>query len=338
MTSLDAALILTLLLFGPITVSAIERNLEVYCFVLGMVAATLAGKWDRALLIGVARAPASITIAVIVAGLGFARFRPTLDRQFARLRRALSRPLLTAAAVIVIGLASSLITAIVGALVLVEAIGMLRLGPPARNNVAVAGCFAIGLGSALTPAGGPFSAIVASGLGLRFFDLLGTLGAWLIPGVAALGLLAAYFARGDYDLIAEEMAMRERARDALLQGGKIYAFVAGLALIGAAYAPLAARWVPRVGPNLLFWGNTVSAALDNATLAALEAHGMTPVHVRPALLSMIISGGMLIPGNIPNIVCAGILDIRSAEWARVGVPIGLAILGICFAMLSLGGA
>jgi predicted cation transporter len=60
---------------------------------------------------------------------------------------------------------------------------------------------------------------------------------------------------------------------------------------------------------------------------------MTPVRLRPALLSMVISGGMLIPGNIPNIVCAGILEIRSVEWARVGVPIGLAMLGICFALL-----
>ena len=168
------------------------------------------------------------------------------------------------------------------------------------------------------------------------------LGAWLIPGIAVSGLLAAWFARGDYDFIAEETAVRERARDVVFQGARIFAFVAGLTLIGAAYGPLAARWVPRFGPNLLFWGNTLSAALDNATLAALEAHGMTPVHLRPALLSMIISGGMLIPGNIPNIVCAGILEIRSAEWARVGVPIGLAMLGICFAllfaMLAFGGA
>ncbi len=333
MTSLGAALILTLLLLGPLAVQALERNLEAYCLILGVIAVTLSGQWNRPLLAQIVSAPAPITLAVVVAGLAFARFRPALERSFARLREARSRPLLTSIAIIAIGLASCLISAIVGALLLVEAIGMLRLGPPARNNVAVAGCFAIGLGSALTPAGGPFSAIVAHGLDLRFFDLWRLLGAWLIPGIAVSGVLAAWFARDDYDLIAEEMAVRERVRDVVFQGAKIFAFVAGLTLIGAAYGPLAARWIPRFGPSLLFWGNTLSAALDNATLAALETHGMTPAHLRPALLSMVISGGMLIPGNIPNIVCAGILEIRSVEWARIGVPIGVAMLGICFALL-----
>ncbi|MGH7838717.1 MAG: DUF1646 family protein, partial [Candidatus Binataceae bacterium] len=90
--------------------------------------------------------------------------------------------------------------------------------------------------------------------------------------------------------------------------------------------------VPQLDATALFWGNTVSAALDNATLAAIEARGLADGRVRPALLSMIISGGMLIPGNIPNIICAGALKIRSGEWARIGIPIGLAMLGICFAV------
>jgi len=41
------------------------------------------------------------------------------------------------------------------------------------------------------------------------------------------------------------------------------------------------------------------------------------------------------PGNIPNIVCAGALGIRSGEWAKIGIPIGLAMLGICFAILAI---
>jgi predicted cation transporter len=337
MTPLRALLILVPLLLGPLVIRALERNLESFCLVLGLLAATLAG-WNRAVVAEAARAPAPVTLAVLLAGMGFARFRPALDRGFGRLREATSRPLLTAATVIAIGLASSLITAVVGGLLLVEAVGMLRLGPPARNNVTVAGCFAIGIGSALTPAGGPFSAIVAHGLDLRFGDLFILLGAWLVPGVAGLGLLAAWFARGDYDFIAEESSVHERPGDVIRQGAKVFAFVAGLALIGAACAPLAAVWVPRFGLGLLFWGNTLSAALDNATLAALETHGVTPLHLRPALLSMIVSGGMLIPGNIPNIICAGILRISSAEWARVGVPIGLVMLGTSFAILIAGGA
>jgi predicted cation transporter len=327
-----AAILLLLLLIGPVAVARIERNLEAWCLILGVIAATVARAWSLKLIFAAARAPAFITIAVIIAGILFGRSRPALDRGFARLRKKMSRPVLTAVSIILIGLLSSLITAIVAALLLIEAIGMLWLGPPSRTRVTVAGCFAIGLGSALTPAGGPFSAIVANGLGLRFFALYRLLGPWVIPGVVASGLLGARFARGDYDLIAEELSVREGARDALRQGVKVFAFVAGLALVSAAYAPFAARWIPQLGSTALFWGNTVSAALDNAALAAIEAHGLAGARVRPALLSMIISGGMLIPGNIPNIVCASALGIRSAEWGRIGIPVGLAMLGICFAL------
>ena len=35
---------------------------------------------------------------------------------------------------------------------------------------------------------------------------------------------------------------------------------------------------------------------------------------------------MLIPGNIPNIICAGKLSIKSKEWAKFGFPLGLAIM------------
>ena len=335
MTTFQSIFVLFPLLIGPIAVPFIERNLEAWCFVLGIIAVTAGHVWSIDLVVDAVRAPVFITLATIVAGIVFRRFRPALDRGFARLRKRISRPVLTAISIIVIGLASSLITAIIGALVLVEAIGMLWLGPPSRSRVAVTGCFAIGLGSALTPAGGPFAAIVASSLRLRFFALFSLIGPWIIPGIVGTGCLAGWFARGDYDLIAEEQSAREGARDALIQGVKIFAFVAGLSLVGAAYAPLAARWVPQLGATSLFWSNTVSAALDNAALAAIEARGLAGAGLRPALLSMIISGGMLIPGNIPNIICANALGIRSGEWGRIGILIGFAMLGICFAVLQL---
>jgi predicted cation transporter len=43
---------------------------------------------------------------------------------------------------------------------------------------------------------------------------------------------------------------------------------------------------------------------------------------------------MLIPGNIPNIVSAGALKIGSAQWAKTGLPMGLILLGIYFAVLK----
>jgi predicted cation transporter len=46
-----------------------------------------------------------------------------------------------------------------------------------------------------------------------------------------------------------------------------------------------------------------------------------------------ISGGMLIPRNILNIVTAGRLGIGSREWAGVGRITGLPLMALCFAVL-----
>jgi predicted cation transporter len=40
---------------------------------------------------------------------------------------------------------------------------------------------------------------------------------------------------------------------------------------------------------------------------------------------------MLIPGNIPNIIAAGKLKIKSKEWIAVGVPVGTAAMVLYFA-------
>ena len=57
--------------------------------------------------------------------------------------------------------------------------------------------------------------------------------------------------------------------------------------------------------------------------------------IRAILLGLLISGGMLIPGNIPNIIAAGKLNIKSGEWARFGVPVGLIAMVIYFVVIVL---
>jgi predicted cation transporter len=77
-----------------------------------------------------------------------------------------------------------------------------------------------------------------------------------------------------------------------------------------------------------------SAVLDNATLAAIEiGPSMSLSQITGIVLGLCISGGMLIPGNIPNIVAAGRLKISMKEWAAVGVPIGLILMTIYFVAL-----
>lgn len=50
-------------------------------------------------------------------------------------------------------------------------------------------------------------------------------------------------------------------------------------------------------------------------------------------MGLLIAGGMLIPGNIPNIVVAGRLKISVKEWAAVGLPLGLALMAVFLVIL-----
>lgn len=332
-----AIVVMLALLLGPVLVRWIEHNLEVYCFAVGIAAILLAGGPDPEVLRKAAREPVAITIAVVVAAFIFREIRAPMDRGFQRVRARVARPVLTAASILVLAMLASIITAIVAALMLVEIVGLLQIHQERRTEVVVAGCFAIGLGAAMTPIGEPLSTLAASALHLGFFGLVDMLAPWAIPGIAGTSILAGYFARGAYYEAPPGEHVRETPAAILMQGLRVFGFVAGLVLISEAYAPLAQRYVPMLHPAALFWMNTVSAVLDNATLVALEVHGMSIARARDAILALLISGGMLIPGNIPNVISAGALRIRSKDWARIAIPIGLVMLGIYFAALQITG-
>ena len=83
--------------------------------------------------------------------------------------------------------------------------------------------------------------------------------------------------------------------------------------------------------------NLVSAVLDNATLAAAEiGPTLSEAQIKSALLGLLIAGGMLIPGNIPNIIAAHALHIKSTEWAKLGVPLGLVMMSVTALLLFFG--
>lgn len=78
----------------------------------------------------------------------------------------------------------------------------------------------------------------------------------------------------------------------------------------------------------------ISAVLDNATLAAAEISiKMTRIQIESVLMGLLISGGMLIPGNIPNIISAHKLKISSKEWAKIGLPVGSALMLLYFVII-----
>jgi predicted cation transporter len=97
---------------------------------------------------------------------------------------------------------------------------------------------------------------------------------------------------------------------------------------------LAETYLDRFPGAILFWFNSLSAVVDNATLAAIEiGPSISRQQQRSLMLALLISGGMLIPGNIPNIIAANRLGISSREWARVGLLIGLPLMLACFLLL-----
>src|SRR3970282_1764502 len=128
----------------------------------------------------------------------------------------------------------------------------------------------------------------------------------------------------------------ETYRGAVGRALRVYLFVMALTLLGEGFKPIIDRFVIHLDARLLYWINMVSAILDNATLTAAEVSPqMSLSQVRAVLMGLLISGGMLIPGNIPNIIAANKLKIRSRTWARWGVPLGLVMLVLYFAVLFL---
>ena len=116
----------------------------------------------------------------------------------------------------------------------------------------------------------------------------------------------------------------------------IYMFVAALNLISAGLRPLAQSTITHLGGKVLFLANAVSVIIDNATLAAIE---IVPTISSSDLVYMVIGlaafGSMLVQGNLPNIVAAEKLGIKSREWAAVAVPTGLVLMGGYFILLLL---
>jgi predicted cation transporter len=115
---------------------------------------------------------------------------------------------------------------------------------------------------------------------------------------------------------------------------KVYVFVIALIFLGGGMKVLVDRYFTQVPAMGLYWVNMISAVLDNATLAASEVGpALSLMQVKATLMALLVSGGMLIPGNIPNIISSQKLKIKSKEWARVGIPLGLVLMLFYFVWL-----
>ncbi len=330
-----ASLVIVVVLLGPIFVEAIERNVEGFFLVIGILTALMMGQFNAALVWAAISEPLGFTLAVLVFGAGFRLFRDDLDQLFRRAAQMRHPRLLCFWLAVILGLLAAFITPVVAALVFVEAISLLRCDRRAEIAATVFACFAIGIGAGLTPLGMPGIAVVLRSLHVDFWYLAELLGPFLIVGII-LAAIPTLFLPFDSGTPLEAAREKDSWRLVLLtRPGKVYVFIAGLVALSDGLRPFVDAYIHRLPEALLFWMNTISAVVNNSTLAALEiGPSLSRTQQRSALLSLLVSGGALVTGNIPNIVAASRLGITSREWARFGLGAAAVLLILCFAVLS----
>jgi predicted cation transporter len=326
-------------LIGPFTVKKIEHNLEAFLFLMGVLSVTVAGVWEMRLVEEAVMEPVvkGIVPAVLVAGMLFHYGRSSAQSAMNSILKTVPLRAVVFVMIVALGMASSIITAIIASLLLVEMVNCLPLDRKNKINLVIIACFSIGLGAVLTPLGEPLSTIAVSKLqgppyNAGFFFLFDKLAGYVIPGVLAMGLLGMFMVRKTMATqTVTTIAETERLWDVVVRAAKVYIFVMALLLLGGGMKIIIDKYFTAIPSEVLFWVNMLSAVLDNATLTAAEiAPSLSMAQISAALMGLLIAGGMLIPGNIPNIISASKLGITSKEWARLGVPLGLGIMLVYF--------
>ena len=354
-TGLVVALVGVLLavLILPFLSKKVEENLEPFFLLMGIVGVAvnyhfgvigheglveLAKKAVTTPLV-ISGVPIGITQVVLIFGLIFYYFHKYIYRMLEGILRRAGLPVFAFVLITILGLVSSLISVIVTAVILSEIAAAIKIERSKKIEFVVLASFAVGLGAALTPVGEPLSTIAISKLEAPFDYLLRILGAYVIPGILFIAAFAAYRLRvhGAANTSVETVYTDTISR-VIERAVRVFIFIAALELLGHSFTPLVYWYFSRLEPWQLYWLNTISAVVDNATLTAAEISPiLTEEQIRSALMALLISGGMLIPGNIPNIVAAGKLRITSREWARIGVPFGLALLMVYFIIIEVLG-
>ena len=333
-----SAVVLAVLIL-PFCVKKIEHNVEVFLFAMGIVSCFISSQWSVDLVKEGLREPILISLAVFAFGMLFKKLRRTLDKAIQQALKILPLPIFVFLLIILLGLASSIITAIVAALVLVEVVALLPLDKKFETKIVIIACFAIGLGAALTPVGEPLATIAIAKLKswphVDFWFLFHLIGWEVTAAIVALALFS-FFLHGRKSGKSLKAEHREESvAEISWRAGKVYLFVMALIFLGQGFKPMIDQIVTPLSGEILYWINTISAILDNATLTAAEiSTAMNPVQIKKLLMGLLIAGGMLIPGNIPNIIAASKLKISSKEWARLGLPLGFILMLIFFFILE----
>jgi len=335
-------IILETVLFLPFLVKKVEEELEIFLFIIGCIAVTITSAWSAFLIKEALIEPIKITLAVFIAGLLFKVLQRSVARNVNKFADLIGLRIFVFLVIVILGILSSVITAIIAALLLVEIINCLTLDRRDEVILVVLACFSIGLGAALTPLGEPLSTIAIAKLKgypyhAGFFFLFRHLWCYIIPGIIVFGGLGVILMPKERQLKPGLKEVRaENLKDITIRTAKVYLFVMALVFLGKGFKPIVDAYISRMPYQGLYWLNMISAIVDNATLTAAEIGPLLHLlQIKAALMGLLLAGGMLIPGNIPNIIAAGKLKIKSSEWARFGVPLGLLVMAGYFCLLML---
>jgi predicted cation transporter len=350
-------LLLLLTFVLPIISKKVEENLEFFLFLVGLSACIAAGALNKELFLAIVQNKFMyiITFAVFLGGMLFKVLAVRIKEVLTNILKHISIRFFIFLLIVILGLLSSVITAIIASLLLVEIVSFLPINRKNKIFINIIACFSIGLGAVLTPIGEPLATVIVSKLNVDFWFLLNQFGIYIIPGIIILGFIGSVYAKKenfqaqsiqevaieahvrmeeiDIESI-QEIVTQETNRTIVIRALKIFLFIIALDLLGEGFKPIIDTYVIALDTRYLYWVNMCSAVLDNATLAAAEISiKMSRLQVEAVLMGLLISGGMMIPGNIPNIISAGKLKIKSREWIKIGVPLGLTIMVIYYFVL-----
>ena len=321
------------LLVWPFRSRWVESHLELFLLGVGAAAVTVSGGWNVDFLYRTLKDPVVVAFVVLVVSVIFNNYSRYIFRVLFMFFKRLDPRYSFALLVLVLGMTSSVISVTVSALVLAEVLKVVNLEHRTAVCITVFACYAIGLGAVLTPMVEPMGLVIyhvlnGSPYHADFFFLLRHFFGWIFPGVLVLAAAAGYSARhagaGLQMFIRED---KETYSSVLHRTGRIYIFVAALQLISTGLRPLAQSTLPYLNGKVLFFANSVSVIIDNATLAAIEIFPTISSHdLTYMVLGLVAFGSMLVQGNLPNIVAAEKLGIKSREWASVAIPTGLMLI------------
>ncbi|MGB9928977.1 MAG: DUF1646 family protein, partial [Methanosarcina sp.] len=241
-------------LLGPFKIHVIEENLEVFLFACGVVAMTLSGfavlpgietGWTMEIIeealtaplhVGdIAGIPIGIFQIVLIVGLIIYKWHSPIHKAIRKLTDMLSVKVLGFLLIVILGLSSSVMSAILAAIILVEVVNAMPLSRRSKIDLTIIACFSIGLGAALTPLGEPLSTIAISKLAgepyhADFMFLFNMLGKYILPGILVYGLIGMFFLGkvSTKDQGMEAADYNETVKDVVMRAVKVYVFIMAL--------------------------------------------------------------------------------------------------------------